>query len=272
MVHLHAPRSVLGALLLALSLVSEVAGGSVSKNPDKKVDKAKLQMLQAYAPARAAIDTAEPSSLSSPDPASGLCTVGDLIGDKCKVHPLIAVYMEEESDSTGEHTGYDIHTAVSLDEGETWKRFNLSKEGQRLKRYKGRKCFTSEGEDDGEGHRRLEDEVQAEFDYEVNAYKPMLVVKGSHALVAWTSTECKGGYEPFVIDDDDKYMVDGSQFCHDYTNEGVGLEEVPFKCVWAARGIMDENGAMTWTQGERLTSGRRDAFQLFGEWTRYFFW
>lgn len=96
-----------------------------------------------------------------------------------------------------------------------------------------------------------------------DASKPMLVGKGKNALIAWTSKDCVGGgYEP--LGEQDLYLVDGSQFCHDYSGEVEGLAEIPFSCVWATRGIIDEKtGEMTWTQGERLTSGRRDAFQLF---------
>lgn len=83
------------------------------------------------------------------------------------------------------------------------------------------------------------------------------------ALIAWTSKNCRGGgYEPLA--EEDKYQVDGSQRCRDYTGEVEGLGQVPYSCVWTARGILDpENSIMVWTKGEQLTTGRRDAFQLF---------
>lgn len=77
-------------ILLLVSLVSNVptvTGGSVSKNPANKIDKAKLQMLQAYAPAKKANEDLD-EDLSTPP-----CTVGEEIGGKCMVHPLVAVYM-----------------------------------------------------------------------------------------------------------------------------------------------------------------------------------
>jgi hypothetical protein len=42
------------------------------------------------------------------------------------------------------------------------------------------------------------------------------------------------------------------------------MGEVPYSCVWTARAVIDPlNGDIQWFKPERLTSGRRDAFQLF---------
>ena len=104
----------------------------------------------------------------------------------------------------------------------------------------------------------------------------MLVAKGNLILVAWSSNKCKGGVSNADPDDDtdnfnllslsnegDKFQVKGSQRCHDYSTEVADLEKVPLQCVWAARGIVStSDGSITWTNAERLTSGRRDPFQL----------
>ena len=45
----------------------------------------------------------------------------------------------------------------------------------------------------------------------------------------------------------------------DYPEKG----EVPYSCVWAARGVIGSDGDVQWFKPERLTSGRRDAHQLF---------
>ena len=42
------------------------------------------------------------------------------------------------------------------------------------------------------------------------------------------------------------------------------MGEVPYSCVWTARGVIEPaTGDIQWFKPERLTSGRRDAFQLF---------
>jgi len=78
--------------------------------------------------------------------------------------------------------------------------------------------------------------------------------------------------------EDDLYLVDafgvaGSQKSSDLAEEGYpAVGEVPYGCVWTARGIllpgddprtdMFESTHMVWTKAERLTSGRRDPFRI----------
>jgi hypothetical protein len=259
--------------------VAKAQGGSISNRPDNKVDKAKIQMLQSYAPAQSQILP----DLSTPG-AGGICQVGDKIGQLCKVHPLVVSYMQEvekdETDGDGNvlytSISMDIWAAVSLDEGKTWKRDNLSKSAG-SRDYDGRKCSVLHGGDDeGGDHRRYLEDGDGEttsFEYIVDSFKPMVVAKGNLILVAWVSKNCRGGVpgsdgesDPNnylnLTDDSDEFQVKGHQWCHDYTGEGVDLAEVPFQCVWAARGIVASDGVTTWTKPERLTSGRRDAYQL----------
>ena len=61
---------------------------------------------------------------------------------------------------------------------------------------------------------------------------------------------------------DDLYGVGGPQrsvIYEDYPEMG----EVPYSCVWTARGVVEPDGDVQWFKPERLTSGRRDAYQLF---------
>ena len=61
---------------------------------------------------------------------------------------------------------------------------------------------------------------------------------------------------------DDLFGVGGPQrsvIYEDYPEMG----EVPYSCVWTARGVIDPDGEIQWFKPERLTSGRRDAYQLF---------
>jgi hypothetical protein len=77
---------------------------------------------------------------------------------------------------------------------------------------------------------------------------------------------------------DDLYLTDvfgvaGSQKSSDFADEGYPQAgEVPFGCVWTARGVLlpgddprteaPESSHMVWTKPERLTSGRRDPFRI----------
>jgi hypothetical protein len=62
---------------------------------------------------------------------------------------------------------------------------------------------------------------------------------------------------------DDLFGVSGPQRSVTY-DEYPEMGEVGFSCVWTARGVVDPaNGEIEWFKPERLTSGRRDAFQLF---------
>ena len=107
-------------------------------------------------------------------------------------------------------------------------------------------------------------------------------VSGNKVLVAWHSKFCSAGNPAWSaefpgdevaaylgIDNTvDFYLTDlfgvaGSQGSTNYVdNEPVG--EVPYSCLWSARGVLRENPAvpgtteMVWFQAERLTSGKRD--------------
>lgn len=117
-------------------------------------------------------------------------------------------------------------------------------------------------------------------------------VAGNRVVVAWPSRYCRTGSPGYAMDDatraavagtlgvtpgadlylDDVFGVAGSQGSIDYSgdefeqNQPVG--EVPFSCLWTARGVLlegdDPNTVaveqhyMEWFKPERLTSGRRD--------------
>jgi hypothetical protein len=128
-------------------------------------------------------------------------------------------------------------------------------------------------------------------------------VAGNKVLVAWPSTYCKVGQPAysFAYDGDDiadldpalqnkhnglveflgidtakdLYLTDlfgvsGSQLSSDFADEGYPQAgEVPFRCVWTARGVLVDGDDprttdvveathMEWFMAERLTSGKRD--------------
>ena len=268
--------TVVTLLLASFQVCQGGAGGSISNKPTLKTDKPKIQMLQSFSTAyRRDPDDDEMRTEIAPLSSTLQCSVGEYDGRACKVHPLVVSYLEQDPMSLH----YDVHAAVSLDEGATWKRMNLSNNANHKRTYQG-PCFTASSEDDGDDHRAdgrmlQEDENQVVFDFYSDNSKPSIVVKGNYILVAWTSQNCKGGVpgnqagdddtDPMntleSTDDTDTYLVRGRQMCTDY--EGlVGLKQVPYRCVWAARGKVDPDGEIYWTKAERLTSGRRDANQL----------
>lgn len=120
-------------------------------------------------------------------------------------------------------------------------------------------------------------------------------VAGNKAMVAWQSKYCAAGFPGYTggavndaeiiatylgIDNTvdlyltDVFVVGGSQGSTDYKTleefpgEYDGVGEVPFSCLWAARGVARENPEapgtteMVWFQAERLTSGRRDVNRI----------
>ena len=138
--------------------------------------------------------------------------------------------------------------------------------------------------------------------YPGGAYNVFHATAGNKVLVAWPSRFCEqgqpaysfawdGGYDDVDTDDnvvkrnalaeylgidvsEDLYLTDlfevaGSQGSIDFADEGYPQAgEVPFGCVWTARGVLLpgddprtgelEASHMAWTKPERLTSGRRD--------------
>eukprot|EP00977_Amphora_coffeiformis_P019162 scaffold6933_cov178-Amphora_coffeaeformis.AAC.7 len=260
------------SILLTTLQVSQGGGGSVSKKPyDQPTDKPKIQMLQSYSIAYER-DNDDDDKVVQITQEDGICRVGELAKDSkgsdiCKVHPLAVSYMKKDKD----FDGFDVWAAVSLDEGKSWKRINLS-HNVKSNTYEGRKCFTGHSEEDGDdshGSRLLaETEGKETFEYDVTNYKPMIVAKKDKILVAWTGTNCKGGVpggDETQEALEDKFQVKGNQNCHDYAAEGVDMGQVPFSCVLAARGQVKGDGEIIWTKPERITSGRRDAAQLVAQ-------
>ena len=147
--------------------------------------------------------------------------------------------------------------------------------------------------------------------YPGGVHNVVMATKGNKVLVAWPSRYCQQGQPAYALEndtakrdaivsfiqtgetaddhdltvsypnfslDDDLYLVDafgvaGSQGSIDFADEEYPQAgEVPFGCVWTARGVLlpgddprtDETEAthMVWTKAERLTSGRRDPYRL----------
>jgi hypothetical protein len=190
-------------------------------------------------------------------------------------HPIVISYgqqvvgdfeMGDGSADIGDPTHRDaLFFAVSLDNGDTWKNMKISNSED-----KNSTSVMWDGD---------------EIDYFGHIQKPSMAVEGNNILLAWNDKYCPSG-NPFnlasTLDDDNKtiypddfFAVNGTQGSINYADEnGTGLlapngklvYEVPFSCVWTARGIMDETtGNVTWHRPMQLTSGVRDSNHIWIE-------
>jgi hypothetical protein len=237
---------------LADSLDSSMFRKNVARTPWLSSSKSKLNIMGVWFPALKADGTENPVEYYDEN--------GNLIRTAYEAKPIVVTY----TDGVPE-TGYeDIFAAISRDDGNTFKRTNLSRAADRT-------SFT----------------LANGIPYFGEAKKPVFQVKGNNILVAWTSKYCNGGKPAYAIDLEDDYTYDdpyytediwgvgGPQRSHDYTEDGYpDVGEVPYSCVWVARGVIATQknvdkglgefvGDIVWFKPERLTSGRRDANQVF---------
>ncbi|MDL1975159.1 MAG: choice-of-anchor O protein [Deltaproteobacteria bacterium] len=276
------------------SLNSNMFRKNVSRTPELASAKAKLNIMGVWLPALRAngedayyIDENGATVTGIPYYDAD----GVFIRDATEAKPIVAIYCDEVE--TGAH---DVFASISRDDGNTWKRRNIS-------RMADRSSFTLANGQEYFGHCK----------------KPVFQVKGNKIIVAWTSKFAKGGkprYSITTCDDpttpeietadpetglcritchgegdnevcepdypyDDPYYADdiwgvsGPQRSVDYTDQGYPeVGEVPYSAVWVARAVIAtqadvDNGLGTfvgdivWFKPERLTSGRRDANQNF---------
>lgn len=221
---------------------NEMMRKNVSKTSDLTNTKAKLELMTKYVTARRAND--DPVTMTyqyyeGDDPEGNpqyITSTRDI------VKPLVSCYVEEVEGTDGS----DVVVAISRDEGETWHRTNVSNSADKS-------SFKTE---DG-------------YEYPGTVKKPQIRVRGNYILVAWTSKFASSGSPKYSKNSDaadyeeDIWGVGGPQNSIDYTDEGFPeVGEVPFSAVWTCRGVINSEGYITWYKPERLTSGRRDAYQL----------
>ena len=242
---------------------------NISKTPDLSSSKSKLNIMPVWFPALRANN--EPTVVEYYDES------GTLIRSTEEAKPIIVAY----TDAVPETGMEDVFVAISRDDGNTFKRKNVARGADRS-------SFDVTVTEWNEDYTEILD--QWEEPYYGEAKKPVFQVKGNKILVAWTSKYCHGGRPAYAIDiepetddyiyDNDYYTEDiwgvaGPQRSVDYTDQGFpDVGEVPYSCVWTARGVIatqadvdaglgDFVGDIVWFKAERLTSGRRDANQVF---------
>ncbi|MGD2064460.1 MAG: choice-of-anchor O protein, partial [Nitrospirota bacterium] len=261
-----------------------------------------IDMMKFYVPMQAANGTVEPL-----DAIEYYNIDGELVDTRLTAKPLIGVYIYgpyEEVEGIGfvGHGKREAYGAVSLDDGQTWKVTDLSESADLSS------CDGSGG-GGGCNVVREDVPLFADTEgaYPGDVINVFQSTSGNATLAVWPSRYCQGGSpnyslgtsnpdKLFAIADymgidigtdplnptnpspDDLYLIDmfgvgGQQGFVDYSedkfeqNQPVG--EVPFACLWAARGTLvqgddprttdvAEASYMRWFKAERLTSGRRD--------------
>jgi len=232
---------------------------NISKTPEMDSDKAKIEIMPVYVPAK--------RSDGSPATVVYHDADGEVFETRTVAKPIVVSYLDAVEGSGA----LDVFVAISRDDGETWKRRNISKTADK----------------------------SSLVAYPGESWKPMLKVKVNKIFVAWTDKYCRGGRPGYAItvcpDTDGDGLPDPCEICRetdegtfctlDYPGDdaywaddlfGVGgpqrsviyedfpeMGEVPYSCVWAARGVIEPDGEIQWFKPERLTSGRRDAYQIF---------
>ena len=236
---------------------------NISKTPGLASDKAKIEILPVYVPSQDARGYLKDVVYYDAD--------GEVLEERNKAKPIVVTYLDE----VGYNGAYDVFVAVSRDDGDTWKRRNVSRTADKFN----------------------------QIGYPGHSEKPMLKVKANKIFVAWTDKYCNGGRPGYAISVCDTLDVDsdgdgvddtceicretdeGTKCTNDYRGDdaywqddlfGVAgpqrsvfyedypeLGEVAYSCVWTARAVVEPDGNIQWFKPERLTSGRRDAYQLF---------
>ncbi len=210
-----------------------------------------------------------------------------------KVQPLIATYLQENA-LTG---GSDAYAAISLDDGATWRRYNISESADKTSfnvnqpggwgggggcddtdhdhtddADDGSACHTVplpldpdgdpfEGDPTHEGGGGRHWDGNGDVPGDVS--KPVVQIKGRYIFMAWTSKYVPKADPMGIGDDPDLFLNKGPQRATHYDPvEYPDLGRVPFSAVWVARGMIELDGTITWMEPEQITSGRRDALQV----------
>jgi len=240
----------------------------ISKTPDQETEMAGLFMMDFYVPAQSSAGIVGPVDNYLLDDDAG--TEAYVARDYAK--PLVSVYIDDfpmETKGSMAYGHFDAFAGVSLDDGTSWKTTNLSRSGDLS-------SFTLKNGTPSPG----------------DVHHVVHQVAGDQIFVAWASRYCDGGTPLYKLDvtDNAEYFADleetygkdalylydlfgvnGQQGSVDYTEQGFPeVGEVPYSCVWTARGKLlagddpkttdaTEATYVMWQKAERLTSGARDA-------------
>ncbi len=255
------PLTAAVLLALATGVVAddgEMFRKNISSTPDYDTEFASIRMLPLYVPPQ----------LSSGDLVTEIeyyNADSDTVSTLTYAQPLIVHYTDGHVDFIEEegyggfpgHGQRDAYGAVSLDDGATWKRTNLSKSGN-LSSIK----------------IRVKPGKSGLVDYYGDVGRTFMASDGNKVLVTWVSKYCGGGSPAYSMTDDerallapylaeagtvadaaacadgdpltpctyleDSFGVAGSQGVQtDLGDDGYPLVgPYPYSCMWAARGVM----------------------------------
>jgi len=273
--------AILLALVPAVADDGEMFRKNVSKTPELESENAAIRMLPLYVPPQSSDGTllTEGIEYNNAD--------GTLVETRYFARPLITHYIDGHVDSIDEegyggfpgHGERDAFGAVSLDDGASWNRANLSMSAD-LSSFNIRVKKKS-------------------VPYPGDVGRSFLASDGNKVLAVWVSRYCGSGSAYAMSDEErdllapyletsgtvvaagectdedlttpctyleDSFGVAGSQGSSDLADEGYPLIGVlPYACVWAARGSLQppvaegDPSTFTWFKAERLSSGVRDA-------------
>jgi len=196
----------------------------------------------------------------------------------------------------GDPTHLDaVFVAVSTDNGETWNSQKISDTTAMSS-----KSVSWYADLNNPSINNLDENLS----YPGHAQKPDMAVNGNNILVAWNDKYCAspnpfdldangtftpGGDKPnkdndtYVVYPADYFDVNGEQGSINYALEegdtysdevlelgyfeapnGKAVFEVPFSCVWTARGVFDPGSKkIAWQEPQQLTSGTRDSNHIW---------
>ena len=173
-------------------------------------------------------------------------------------HPIVVSYNEQVvgnyemgdgSADIGDPNQRDaLFFSISLDNGETWNKQKIS-------------------------NSELNSSKQVLWNdnnitYYGHTQKPDMAIHGNNIVLAWNDKYCPS-QSPFDSTPD-VFAVNGEQGSVDYNGtiapNTKAVYEVPFSCVWTARGVFSEgDGNVTWQAPKQLTSGTRDSNHIWLE-------
>jgi hypothetical protein len=278
------------ALLLAgMALADDgpMTRKNVSNTPELETEFAAIRMLPLYVPAQSSAGELLTEGIEY------LNVEGAVVETRYEARPLIVHYTDGHVEGIDEegyggfpgHGQRDAFGAVSLDDGATWKRSNLSQSAD------------SSSIKIKDGRRRVP--------YYGDVLRTFAASDGNKVLIAWVSKFCGGGSPGYAMSDEERtllaghlitagtitdsngYCTDGDpltpctyledsfgvagsqgvQSADDLADEGFPLVgDYPYSCTWAARGVILppeatglETSSIVWFKAERLSSGTRSS-------------
>ncbi|MBC2734010.1 MAG: hypothetical protein HF981_06600 [Desulfobacteraceae bacterium] len=258
---------------------------NVSKTPDLETEHAAIRMLPVYVPAQSSDGTLLTEGIEYYN------ADGALVETRYEARPLITHYNDGHVETIDEegyggfpgHGQRDAWAAVSLDDGATWKRTNLSQSGDQssIKIKDGKKWVPYPGD----------------------VLRSFVASDGNQVLVVWVSKYARGGSPAYAMTETEQdllatYLADtgtiadaaactdgdpltpctyledafgvagsqGVQKAEELAEDGYPLVgDYPFSAIWAARGVIlppaaeGETSTFVWFKAERLSSGVRSA-------------